>query len=60
MNGMKAIEILKSALLKLQNMTPREVQEQSKLKGVEIGEEAVNSDFTIDLQGMMPEVINSK
>lgn len=57
---MKAIEILKSALLKLQNMTPKEVQEQSKLKGVEIGEEAVNSDFTIDLQGMMPEVINSK
>jgi hypothetical protein len=57
---MEATEILKSALVKLQNMTPKEVQERSKLKGIKIEEGTGNSDFTIDLQGMMPEAINSK
>jgi len=58
---MKTIDILESALDKLENMTPEEVQELSKQKGIKLIEKkSTDNNFIIDLQGLFPEAINGK
>jgi hypothetical protein len=58
---MKTVDILKEALRDLSQMSNEEVQELSQEKGITIPDEPKkkSTEFTIDLDGQFPEVVNS-
>jgi hypothetical protein len=58
---MKTVDILKEALRDLSQMSNEEVQELSQEKGITIPDEPKkkSTEFTIDLDGRFPEVVNS-